>query len=100
MEYSASSRSHLLSLSALLWPLHCAGKKAGADPRTGEREREREGPSANFSKARVTAIAIIPNEKVTAAAALGIAMHQADRCCPLYFTSGSRRNLFSRYRRR
>lgn len=36
------------------------GKKAGADPRTERR------PPANFSKTRARAIAIIPNEKVTA----------------------------------
>lgn len=65
------------------------GEKAGADPRTEERL------PTNFSKARATAVAIIPNEKVTAAPP-GTAV-QADRCCLLYFTSGSRRNLFSRY---
>lgn len=37
------------------------GKKAGADPRTEGRL------PANFSKARATPVAIIPNEKVTAA---------------------------------
>jgi len=65
------------------------GKKAGADPRTQGRL------PANFSKARATAVAIIPNEKVTAAAR-GTAV-QADRCCSLYFTPASRRNLFSWY---
>ena len=53
------------------------GKKAGTDPRMEERL------PANFSKARTTAVAIIPNEKVTTAPP-GIAV-QADRCYPLFY---------------
>lgn len=47
------------------------GKKAGADPRTVGRL------PANFSKARATAVAIIPNEKVTAVPPLSLLLRNS-----------------------
>jgi hypothetical protein len=66
MEYSASSRSHLLSPSALLWPPLYPWGRRGRGGKGLALIPAREGrPRSNFSKARAAAIAIIPNEKVT-----------------------------------
>lgn len=81
------SMPFIVSPSALLWPLSTSrGGKAAAEPGTERR------PSANFSKARATAIAIIPNEKVMRAESSERNSNRASRSMVAFIFYGSRRS--------